>query len=149
MKLGLDFHGVVEAYPKFFQPITKTLINAGHQVHIITGAKYSEEIYYKLNYECGLLKGYTHFFSIVDHHTKQGTNIWYDEKETPWMDEGTWNKTKSYYCERENINLHIDDSMKYLEHFTTPFVHFVPGGSFFKDLTEKIEKTFNTRIQGS
>ena len=37
MKIGLDFHGVINTSPEFFGLISKLLLDAGHEVHIITG----------------------------------------------------------------------------------------------------------------
>ena len=47
--------------------------------------------------------------------------MWYDEKNTPWLDGDLWNRTKGEYCEREGISLHFDDTIAYVEYFTTPF----------------------------
>ena len=35
-----------------------------------------------------------------------------------------WNKAKARYCKKHKIDLHIDDSAKYGEHFSTPFALF-------------------------
>lgn len=42
MKIGLDFHGVIDADPEFFAVETELLIKAGHEVHIITGHEYTK-----------------------------------------------------------------------------------------------------------
>jgi len=121
MKIGLDFHGVIDAAPSFFSWLSNSLIKDGHEVHIITGHELTSNFIKKL-YDLNIR--YTHVFSIADHHKSIGTKMWYDEKHTPWMDEETWNRTKGEYCAREEIDFHIDDSEKYCKHFITPYFLF-------------------------
>ena len=42
MKIGFDFHGVIDSLPFLFQ-LSQLLVCDGHEVHIITGEKDSEE----------------------------------------------------------------------------------------------------------
>jgi hypothetical protein len=114
MRLGLDFHGVLDKYPEIFSNLTKILYAYGWEIHIITGQSIDEGFLQKLHsYEIS----YTHLFSIIDFHKKLGTEIHYDEK-GPWIDENLWNRTKAEYCERAGIDLHIDDSDVYGKFFT-------------------------------
>lgn len=121
MKIGIDLHGVAFSCPEFFSTIGELLINAGHEVHIITGAIYSDELEAKMK-KNGLIKGksYSHFFSIVQHHIDLGHKVKYDERGNPWMDEDLWNKTKSEYCHENEILLHFDDQSEHLDSFKTP-----------------------------
>jgi hypothetical protein len=117
-KLGFDFHGVLDNDPEFFSELTKCLVNGGNEVHVITGEKDTPEFRKNLA-EMGI--SYTHLFSIASHHLKIGTKVWYKDADNPFMDEETWNKTKADYCEREKIDMHLDDSEHYGKHFKTPF----------------------------
>ena len=117
IKLGLDLHGVISANPKFFSELSKAMVISGNEVHIITGSHSSEILSELKNYEIT----YTHLFSIADHHKSIGTEMWYDDNETPWIDKGLWDRTKAEYCEREKIDFHMDDSSIYGEHFNTPY----------------------------
>lgn len=145
-KLGLDYHGVINTRADFFKPIAKALTEAGHEVHIITGAKETPELREAIDSKHGMYKKYTHFFSIVDFHEAQGTDVWYDDKGTPWMDEDTWDKTKGEYCKRVKIDLHIDDSVRYLEHFTTPFKLFLDNEEGLEKLKQEISELFGVEI---
>lgn len=40
------------------------------------------------------------------------------------MDKTLWDKTKGEYCKTHGINLMIDDTERYAQHFSTPFVFF-------------------------
>jgi len=121
MKLGLDFHGVIDAAPVFFSWLSKKMVEDGHEVHIITGHELTSAFLKKLH-NFGIR--YTHIFSISDFQKEQGNEIWYDEKGTPWMDEELWNRSKATYCEKEGIDFHFDDSEKYCKYFTTAYFLF-------------------------
>lgn len=117
IRIGLDLHGVISANPKFFSHMSKAMILAGAEVHIITGS-HSVEILGELKkYDIK----YTHLFSIADHHRSIGTKMWYDANNTPWIDKGMWEMTKAEYCEKEGIDMHFDDSLIYGEYFKTPY----------------------------
>lgn len=114
--IGLDIHGVITKYPRFFADISSVLVHCGHQVHIITGAKQTSKRCQQLK-DFGMI--WTHFFSIIDYYESTNVNVQYDEKGQSWIEEELWNKAKADYCERENIYCHIDDSDIYGRHFKT------------------------------
>lgn len=118
MKIGLDIHGVVNKYPEFFKVLSHALVNAGHEVHIITGISETKEVIDELS-KYGLK--WTHFFSITDHHLKIGTKIEYDGQNRPHMDNEIWDQTKGWYCNENKIDMHFDDSNSYHDHFETPY----------------------------
>jgi hypothetical protein len=118
MKFGFDIHGVLDDLPDTFKALNNALFDAGHEIHILTGSHITDEIQEELR-NMGIK--YHHIFSIVDYHIEKGTKIWYDDNDTPWLDEEGWNKTKGDYCKKHNIDLHFDDTEIYNEYFTTPF----------------------------
>lgn len=118
MKIALDIHGVCDANPEFFALISKLLVSDGHEVIIITGKMKSHGAIDELK-KLGI--SYTKFFSIVDYQIDKGTEILYDKNGNPWIDDDIWNQTKAEICEKENIDLHIDDSSVYGQYFTTPY----------------------------
>lgn len=119
-KLGLDLHGVIDADPGFFSDLSKSLVVAGWEVHIITGPTKTKAIkeleHFKITF--------THFFSIEDYHIAKGTEMSYDEKGNPWMHKETWDQTKGEYCQRMGISLHLDDSEMYQKFFKTSFATY-------------------------
>jgi hypothetical protein len=121
MKLALDLHGVINSKPEFFASLSKLFVENGHEIHILTGSHETPELHEELK-SYGIF--YTHFLSIADYNKSIGTHVWYDEKNTPWMDEDAWNRTKGDYCKKYDIDLCIDDTIKYGDYFKTPFARF-------------------------
>jgi hypothetical protein len=121
MKLGFDFHGVLDKEPRTFSILTELLVKSGHEVHVITGEEDAPLLREKLK---ALRIHYTHLFSIASYHKSTGTKMWRDEKNTPWMDKEIWDVTKAWYCNKNKIDLHIDDSVSYGKHFKTPYLLF-------------------------
>jgi len=119
-KLGLDIHGVIDSHPSTFSQLSNNVVSKGGEVHVITGAPITEALVNKLEMEFKI--NYTHLFSIVDFHKEKGTKVWYDDKNTPWMDSLVWDKTKGDYCLEHEIDLHIDDTKRYSRYFITPFL---------------------------
>jgi hypothetical protein len=128
MKLGLDIHGVIDTYP-FLKVLSELLVQNGHEVHLITGAPYGainngEFCHagvdsYILN--LGYIKGvhYTHFYSILDHHIANGSEVLCDQNGC-WLAPKIWDTAKALYCESVGIDFHIDDSASYATYFNTP-----------------------------
>jgi nicotinate-nucleotide adenylyltransferase len=114
MKLGLDIHGVLDANPEFFKPLCLALVAGGSEVHLITGAMRNSELCVDL-LKMGFLEGvhYTHFFSIADHHSELGTEMWFDKKGRPYINDEDWNVTKGHYAQKVGLTEHWDDSQDY------------------------------------
>lgn len=120
IKIGLDIHGVLDSRPEFFSVLTKLLVDNGHEVHIITGAKTETELENMKKHNIS----YTHVFSITDHHVVKKTPVTWDEKGEPHMDTYLWDKTKAEYCKEHDIDMHFDDSDIYHYFFKTPYARF-------------------------
>jgi hypothetical protein len=118
MKFGFDIHGVLDDLPETFKVLNNALYDAGHEIHIITGSHITQEIKSQLE-DMGIK--YHHIFGIADYHRDNGTEMWYDDNQTPWLDRDMWNKTKGDYCREHGIALHFDDTDVYNDYFTTPF----------------------------
>jgi len=119
-KLGLDIHGVIDCCPSLFSELSRRVLEKGGEVHIITGAHMTEVLKDKLKQQYRI--EWTHLFSIADYHKEIGTKVWYDDKNTPWMETLTWDRTKGNYCLEHDIDLHIDDTERYRRYFLTPFL---------------------------
>jgi len=120
IKIGLDIHGVVDSNIDFFKVLSKLLVDNGHEVHIITGAKIEKELPFLKKNKIS----YTHLFSITDCHVEKGTKIMWDEKNDPHLDTYLWDKAKAEYCKKHNIDIHFDDSDIYNYFFKTPYARY-------------------------
>lgn len=114
IKLGLDIHGVLDANPEFFKPLCLALVAGGAEVHLVTGAMRNSELCVDL-LKMGFLEGvhYTHFFSIADYHSELGTEMWFDKKGRPYINDEDWNVTKGHYAQKVALTEHWDDSQEY------------------------------------
>lgn len=121
MRFGFDIHGVIDAEPRFFSELTEDLIKEGHEVHILTGHRITAELRKEL---ASLQIRWTKLFSITDHHIESGTEVTFDEKGNPWIEDELWDKTKADYCKDNEIVFHIDDSKVYGDYFKTPYCRF-------------------------
>lgn len=134
MKLGLDIHGVIDSKPEIFSFLSKSIIESGGEVHIITGGTWNEELK-KLVEESGVV--YTHSFSVYDYlksiGAKQMGIIRFSDGTTKEkFDDDLWDSIKGEYCQRNGIDLHIDDTEIYSKYFTTPFLLFKSGDDLEK-----------------
>lgn len=123
MKFSFDIHGVIDALPKVFVFLSKAIIAAGGEVHIITGGTWSKELEQKLK-DFGMV--WTHHISVYDFLIESKVPIvgqiqFPDGTIQQQFADGYWDKAKADYCQKNQIDLHIDDTLIYNEHFTTPF----------------------------
>jgi hypothetical protein len=119
-KIGIDIHGVIDHDHAFFAELSQVLVVAGWEVHIMTGHLISGELERQLN-DLGIK--WTHLFSIAGYFIEKGDDVGYDEEGRPWMDTALWNTGKGEYAKEHNLDLVLDDTSEYAEHFTTSFAH--------------------------
>lgn len=125
-KLGLDIHGVIDSNPDFFAFLTDSFIKNGGEVHILTGGHWDEDLNNKLK-SFGIK--WTHKFSVYDHLIETGAKVvgeiqFPDGTIQKKFEDGLWDHVKADYCKKNNISIHIDDTLIYNDFFTTPFCRF-------------------------
>lgn len=122
MKLGLDIHKTIDANPKMFVDMAKSVKG---EVHILTGIRFTPAVEAELlSYNSGI-KWWTHFMSITQYLLDSGQNYTVEGEGDDAhfnFEAVSWNRVKADYCKKHNIDLHIDDSPEYLEYFTTPYM---------------------------
>jgi hypothetical protein len=126
MKIGLDIHGVIDLYPEYLSHLATVWISKGYEVHIVTGQELDHVQPILMDADIP----YSHFFSIVEYHKEQGTQMWMDEKETWWMDGQVWEETKGNYAGRVGLDIHFDDSKRYGQHFPIDCTYIQVGRGF-------------------
>ncbi len=118
-QIGLDIHGVIDAYPKFFSVLTSMFWARDYHIHIITGQEIEAgEIRQKLS-KWGI--SYDFLFSVSDDLIEKGLLLKRTDK-GPWFADEHWDSAKAEYCAKHEIDLHIDDSPIYGKHFRTPYM---------------------------
>lgn len=139
MKIGIDIHGVIDSDPMFFSKLTKSLRDAGNEVHILTGVEDGFEVRESLK---DLDITYTHFFSITTHHKTIGTNIKYIDGNPrhPLIQSDRWDKTKADYCLKNGIDIMIDDSIMYEMYFDKIYTQYLRWDSALTVLLTTILK---------
>lgn len=119
LKIGIDYHGVIDRDPDYFREFSRELIRRGHEVHIVTGGPCGTvtETLRKLRF-C-----YTQSFAVLDHYEAEGLVKHETDGGFRVADE-LWNSAKAEYCRAQGIDLHIDDSLEYLRYFVTPYCRY-------------------------
>lgn len=122
MKLGLDIHGVLDANPKDFVTIAKSVRTGGGEVHVITGSSHDDELdEYLLNLSGGEVF-WDKLVSIQDELIKSVQPEGINKYGRPYWYDKDWDRVKGDYCAKHNIDLHYDDTDRYLDYFTTPVI---------------------------
>lgn len=119
LKIGVDYHGVIDRNIDYFSLFCKKAKQRDHLIFIITGGP-------KLSVEQNLKKNkilYDMCFAISDYYQARGI-IAQDKKGNLIIPENFWNMAKAEFCRRSKINIHIDDSIKYLNWFSTPYCYY-------------------------
>ena len=124
MKLGLDIHGVIDANPETFAFLSKSIVDSGGEVHIITGGSWGDVL--KKEVEDAGIK-YTHLFSVYDYLKSTdavpiGLIQFPDGVIQDKYERNLWDSTKAKYSSEQGLDLHIDDTIDYGAFFTTPFL---------------------------
>jgi hypothetical protein len=119
LKIGIDIHGVIDLKPAFFRTFIDRARANGHEIHIITGGQKKPKLLNQLK-DLGI--NYDYFFSVSDFLIEQGVPVHFEDSNNPWFDIDQWNKIKSMYCAKQEINIHIDDSDQYGKYFITPYM---------------------------
>ncbi|MCM1323882.1 MAG: hypothetical protein NC218_06950 [Acetobacter sp.] len=144
-KIGIDFHGVIDAQPELFAAFCREIRKLGVQVYIISGgpekdvARCLQE--HRIEYD-GL-------WAILDYYETQGKVQRFDDGSFQVPTE-LWNRAKAEFCAREGIKFHIDDSPVYGKYFASSYCQYNMANDVcaledgveidFKETTEAVYK---------
>lgn len=119
IKIGLDFHGVINQSPEYFSKFSQSVKKWGYELHIITGGPKSVIEEYLQQYNIY----YTNIFTIIDFYDALGKVEHLPDGKFKVPNE-LWDSAKGEYCQKHRIDIHIDDSLRYAQWFKTPFCHY-------------------------
>ena len=119
LKIGLDYHGVIDINVAFFSSFCTEAKNHGHSICIITGGPkvLVEEKLIQYNIKHDFVYAISDYYQALNQviQTENGKLIIPDE---------LWNNAKADFCNRNNVDLHIDDNIEYLQVFSTPYCYY-------------------------
>lgn len=121
LKIGIDLHGVIDHNPSFFSALTN-MLKGRAEIHIISGGTTTE-----LNRELKAFEiYYDEIFSIPDYLIFSNVDYTYDSKGNFRVDDYIWDSAKGIYCSKNNINIMIDDTLRYKKYMpeNTYFYHY-------------------------
>lgn len=121
MKIGLDYHGVIDKNPKFFVSLALALKDLGFEIYILTGESDSLQFETLLKSYNNGLQWWNEIFSVTDYLINIGEHYKIDQNGRCCFNELLWNKCKSVYCKNNNIDLHIDNKKEYLKYFNDSY----------------------------
>lgn len=116
MKLGIDYHGVINSNPDFFKKFNALALQKNHFITILSGAHQKDVEAYLKEHQIP----FSNIFSLLDTFQKKGIVTFYPDGSF-FVANNIWNTAKAKYCLKNHIDLHIDDSMLYGTYFNTPF----------------------------
>lgn len=139
LKIGLDYHGVINTNLAYFKQFCAILLARGHEVHILSGGP-EEKIVASLQ-AAGI--EFTKVFTIFDFYNQKGMACRLSNGDF-YIDENLWNETKAEYCRQNKIDMQIDDSLIYGRYFTTPYCIYNDRQKNCVLFPENIEIDLNT-----
>lgn len=145
-RLGIDVHGVITEHPEFLAEECRKLVNAGHEIHIMTGSRFGIEMEKQLG-SYGFEKGrnYTHFFSVTDHLIETGVTVTF-ENGLPYADAFAWNTAKGEYAYLRGLDCVWDDSPVYCRYMPEGCWYFTYSKEYFVKQVDQVVNGTRPRI---
>ena len=138
LKIGLDYHGVINHNPLFFKNLTRLALQDNHQIIVLSGGHKQDVINYLQTNNIG----YSNIFSLLDYFQEKNLVTFYEDGSF-FVPNDLWNKAKADYCLKNRIDLHIDDSMLYGVYFQTPFCLYSPNNNHCSFIKKHVTLNFN------
>ncbi|MFV0627148.1 MAG: hypothetical protein ACK5N8_07355 [Alphaproteobacteria bacterium] len=114
LKIGIDFHGVIDSNFEFFKSFSELALSHGHEIYVITGGE-AQKI--EVSLQTHYVK-FSHIYSLYDYF-KEKNMLEILEDGRFWVAQEYWNPHKAEYCLEKGIDIHIDDNVEYLRDFKT------------------------------
>lgn len=114
MKIAFDIHGTLDKDPEILLPMMKALMKTS-TIYIISGPPLTEVLNHLAKLNCEFLKHYDKAFSVVDFIRTSGVEMEQHENGSWYCDEENWWKSKARMCSYYEIDILIDNDIKYKE----------------------------------
>jgi hypothetical protein len=117
MNVGFDLHGVINQSKKFLK-LAKEIKKDNGKVYVITGNPVDKKLIKELKKYGWTEKLYDGIFSIQDELDKQGIPVvMLDKFGRNHYEENSWDRCKADICKINDIDVHIDDTLRYSKYF--------------------------------
>lgn len=127
-KFGFDVHGVLDKYPNLLL-VMKSLMDAGHDVHVMTGPSRPLALEHLKAIGAELGVHYNHLYSITDDLISRGFDVTWRDPRNPVFADAPWDSAKANYCKDEDICMLFDDSPVYGTYFESDLTDYVQIGA--------------------
>jgi len=115
-KIGIDFHGVLNTNPLFFQSFCNLILANDGEVYIISGGPHDEILRFLDTWQIK----FTNVWCIYDYFDAKNEVMFLPDGSFH-VEDKAWNAAKGIYCFQNNISVMIDDSLVYGKYFSTPY----------------------------
>jgi len=138
MKIGIDYHGVINSNPDFFKKFNALALKNKHSIVVLSGGSAKDVKAYLNAHQIS----FSDVYSLVDDFSARGLAQFYEDGSF-FVNNEIWNKAKAKYCFEHHVDVHIDDSMVYGAYFQTPFCLYTPKPERCTFIKKNIEVDFN------
>lgn len=140
-KIGIDFHGVLNTNPLFFQSFCNLILANNGEVYIISGGPHEEILRFLDTWQIK----FTNVWCIYDYFDAKNEVMFLPDGSFHVEDEA-WNAAKGIYCFQNNISVMIDDSLVYGKYFSTPYCLYDEYGKKGKLFGKTIDFSANPAL---
>lgn len=138
MKIGIDYHGVINSNPDFFQKFNASALKNKHDIIILSGSTVKDvEAYLNAHHIA-----FSGVYSLLDDFKSRGLVQFYEDGSF-FVNNEIWNKAKAKYCFDHHVDVHIDDSTVYGAYFQTPFCLYASKPEHCTFIKKSITIDFN------
>lgn len=138
LKIGIDYHGVINKNPSFFKTFNQLILSKGHEIIVVSGGRSEDVKKYLKEHQIP----YTSVWSLVDYFVSKRLITFYEDGSF-FVPNEIWNRAKAKYCMEKKIDVHIDDSSVYGSYFQTPFCLYAPIEQKCTFIKKNISTDFN------
>ncbi len=125
MKIGVDFHGVMDTFPEVCKPMLIAARKEGALISVITGPPLDQAIRELRDAGYKSEIHYDRVISVVDWLKGKHFPMKQDDAGNWWTEDAYWWGSKAKICDEYRMNIMIDDSIQYEEYFEFSNTRFI------------------------
>lgn len=128
MNVALDFHGVIDHNPSIFIIMAEIIRKQGGKIVVISGSSNKDDVLTKqlLEFNDGVV-WWDEIVSVTDSLLEAEEEYVIDKHGRPWFSDDEWNGFKGRYCNKNNIDMLVDDTKDYGLYLDSKNFHLYRG----------------------